>query len=99
MYSEEWKHFLQLFWNNNTALLSSNAQMDTTRPETQINGTLLIEVPITSRHVGLINYEYFMVKKTPNKYLLSASSQKSDTGGRLYENRPHAGDLQSEKRS
>ena len=50
-----------LFWNNNTALVSSNAQMDTTRPETQINGTLLLEVPITSRHVGLINYEYFMV--------------------------------------
>ncbi|CAB3385673.1 Hypothetical predicted protein [Cloeon dipterum] len=58
--TQDWNHYLELFWNNNSALLSSKAQMDTSKPDTQINGTLLIEVPITTRHVGLVNYEYYM---------------------------------------
>ncbi|KAF4531743.1 hypothetical protein B566_EDAN015189 [Ephemera danica] len=58
--SDYYKRFAMLFWPNNTALIRSDATYDTSRPETQVNGTLVIEIPVTSRHIGIIDYKYFM---------------------------------------
>lgn len=57
------KRYVQVFWTNNTALLDSD-YTDSFRNEPgtgltrRVNGKLLVEIPLTTRHVGEVTYGY-----------------------------------------
>ncbi|CAG2054584.1 unnamed protein product [Timema podura] len=52
------KRFVEVFWPNNTAFLDSEYTYKTKDINTHIVGAVLIELPITTRHIGKMDYEY-----------------------------------------
>nr|CAD7196633.1 unnamed protein product [Timema douglasi] len=52
------KRFVEAFWPNNTAFLDSEYTYKTKDTNTHIVGAVLIELPITTRHIGKMDYEY-----------------------------------------
>ncbi|XP_050313934.1 apolipophorins [Anthonomus grandis grandis] len=51
--------YLQVFWANDTALLDSKCKINTDSVSSKhYAGDLVVEVPLTTRHVGVIDYEY-----------------------------------------
>ncbi|KAH1029523.1 hypothetical protein HUJ05_002749, partial [Dendroctonus ponderosae] len=51
---------IKVFWANETALLDSKCAIKTgnTNSERHYKGDLLVELPLATRHIGLVDYEY-----------------------------------------
>ncbi|EFN78662.1 Apolipophorins [Harpegnathos saltator] len=56
------KRFIEFFWMNNTALLNSDYTYHSERLNSDLEGVLHIEVPLSARHIGHLTYGY---KKRP----------------------------------
>ncbi|GLH12107.1 Apolipophorins, partial [Gryllus bimaculatus] len=61
------ERFAEVFWPNNTALFDSKYvyQRTTSTFTTELKGSLLVEIPLATRHTGKINYNY--MEKSLNK--------------------------------
>ncbi|XP_069692884.1 uncharacterized protein Apoltp isoform X2 [Periplaneta americana] len=52
------QRFLEAFWPNNTALFDSKYKYETKNLDTQINGSVVVEIPLQTRHKGNLVYGY-----------------------------------------
>lgn len=52
------QRFVEAFWPNNTALFDSKYAYENKNYNTQINGSVLVEIPLQTRHVGNLVYGY-----------------------------------------
>ncbi|XP_076260910.1 apolipoprotein lipid transfer particle isoform X2 [Rhynchophorus ferrugineus] len=55
-----YNRYIKAFWANGTALLDSkcNIKMGTSISEKNYKGNLLVEMPLATRHIGNVDYEY-----------------------------------------
>ncbi|XP_030755989.1 uncharacterized protein LOC115882214 [Sitophilus oryzae] len=55
-----YNRYIKAFWANSTALLDSKCDIKTGTPITDRNykGNLLLELPLATRHIGIVHYEY-----------------------------------------
>ncbi|KAJ9580978.1 hypothetical protein L9F63_023839, partial [Diploptera punctata] len=52
------QRFIEAFWPNDTAKFDSHYTYEEKNLNTQLNGLVLVEIPLQTRHVGEIVYEY-----------------------------------------
>ncbi|XP_012280436.1 uncharacterized protein LOC105699757 [Orussus abietinus] len=71
------KRFVELFWPNNTAILSSDYSYHSEKLDSSLEGHLLIEIPLNTRHVGHLTYGYKKRPQVTNGYAeLTYNKQK-----------------------
>ncbi|XP_058800590.1 uncharacterized protein LOC131669586 [Phymastichus coffea] len=56
------KRLLEVYWQNNTALLDSDYIYNSQRLDSTLDGHVRIEIPLNTRHIGFFTYGY---KKKP----------------------------------
>ncbi|XP_063238564.1 uncharacterized protein LOC134540049 isoform X2 [Bacillus rossius redtenbacheri] len=52
------QRYAEVFWPNNTALLDSRYTYDKTNTETSIVGSAVVEIPVATRHIARVEYDY-----------------------------------------
>lgn len=61
-FSKQHKRFVQLIWPNNSALLDSDYSYHSEGLDSNLDGHIIVEFPLNTRHTGLLTYGY---KKRP----------------------------------
>nr|QGV11544.1 Vg4 [Tetrastichus brontispae] len=52
------KRFLEVYWQNNTALLDSDYTYNSQKLDANLDGHLRAEIPLNTRHIGFLTYGY-----------------------------------------